>query len=68
VRHVRIFGISGFKYELDFVRFLLLYSPMLEKMIVRSHVNVKPKLMTELTQFKKASGQSKVIYEEYNFP
>ncbi|WJX09722.1 hypothetical protein P8452_00526 [Trifolium repens] len=63
VRHVRIFGISGFKYELDFVRFLLLYSPMLEKMIVRSHVNVKPKLMAELTQFK-----SKVIYEEYNFP
>ncbi|RHN77040.1 hypothetical protein MtrunA17_Chr1g0150431 [Medicago truncatula] len=62
VRHVTIDDISGIKSELDFIRFLLLYSPMLEKMIVKHVVDVQPKLMTELIRFKRASGEAEVIY------
>jgi hypothetical protein len=66
VRHVRMHGISGFKAELDFIRFLLLYSPLLEKMIVEPDLNAKPELLTELVRFKRASGQAEVIYDVEN--
>ncbi|CAJ2675109.1 F-box/FBD/LRR-repeat protein At1g13570-like isoform X2 [Trifolium pratense] len=62
VRHVNIEGISGIKFELDFIRFLLMYSSVLEKMIVKPGLNVRPELMTELIRFKRASGQAEVIY------
>ncbi|MCI10966.1 F-box/FBD/LRR-repeat protein, partial [Trifolium medium] len=62
IRHVSIEDISGIKFELDFIRFLLMYSPVLEKMIVKPGVNVRPELMTELIRFKRASGQAEVIY------
>jgi len=59
---VTIQDISGTKSELDFIRFLLLYSPCLEKMIVKPVENVKPELITELIRFRRASGQAEVIY------
>jgi hypothetical protein len=62
LQHVKIQDISGTKSELDFIRFLLLYSPVLEKMIVKSVENVKPELITELIRFRRASGQAEVIY------
>jgi hypothetical protein len=64
VRHVNIKGISDITSELDFIRFLLMYSPVLEKMTVKLDVNVKPELMTKIIQFKRASGQAEVIYQE----
>jgi len=57
--------ISGTKYELDFIKFLLLYSPVLEKMTVKlksSTANVRSEVMTELIRFKRASRQAEVIY------
>ncbi|KAI5393652.1 hypothetical protein KIW84_060686 [Lathyrus oleraceus] len=63
VRHVTIDGISGFQPELDFIRFLLLYSPVLEKMVVKPIVNVRPELVPELIRFKRVSGEAEVIYE-----
>jgi hypothetical protein len=62
VRYVVIEDISGTKSELDFIKFLLRYSPVLEKMTVKPVKNVKPELMTELIRFRRASGQAEVIY------
>jgi hypothetical protein len=62
VQHVMIVGISGTKSELDFIKFLLLYSPMLEKMTVKPLGKVRPELVTELIRFKRASGEAEVIY------
>jgi len=59
---VVIQDISGTKSELDFIRFLLLYSPVLETMTVEPVENVKPELITELIRFRRASGQAEVIY------
>jgi hypothetical protein len=55
VRHILIQGISGLKSELDFMRFLLLYSPVLEKVRVKPNFNVGSKLMSELLRFKRSS-------------
>ncbi|XP_058724941.1 F-box/FBD/LRR-repeat protein At1g13570-like [Vicia villosa] len=63
VRHVTIHRISGFQPELDFIRFLLLYSLVLEKLIVKPIVNVRPELVPELIRFKRASGDAEVIYQ-----
>jgi hypothetical protein len=62
VQHVRIVGggISGTKSELDFIKYILLYSPVLEKMTVKPVANVAPKLMKALMRFKRASGEAKV--------
>ncbi|CAI8601767.1 unnamed protein product [Vicia faba] len=45
-----------------FIKYLLLYSPVLENMIVKPTQNVKPELMTKLICFKRASSQAEVIY------
>ena len=66
VQHVTIDGISGIRSELDFIRFLLRYSPVLEKMIVKHVVDVQPELITELLRFKRASGEAEVIYLEHD--
>ncbi|CAI8583587.1 unnamed protein product [Vicia faba] len=63
VRHVTIYSISGFQPELDLIKFLLLYSPVLEKIIVKPHVNAGVELLTELVRFKRASGEAEVIYD-----
>jgi hypothetical protein len=63
VRHVTIGTISGFRPELDFIRFLLLNSPMLEKMTVKPLGNVRPEFVTELIRFKRASGEAEIIYQ-----
>ncbi|AES59066.1 ubiquitin-protein ligase, putative [Medicago truncatula] len=61
VQHMMIDGISGTKSELDFIQFLLLYSPDLEKMFVKPIANVRTEVMTKLIRFKRASRQAEVI-------
>ncbi|XP_058724951.1 F-box/FBD/LRR-repeat protein At1g13570-like [Vicia villosa] len=63
-QHVTIDGISDTKLELDFIRFLLLYLPMLEMMHVKPGANVTMELTKTLIQFKRASGRAKVIRED----
>ncbi|KAJ1393207.1 Leucine-rich repeat 2 [Sesbania bispinosa] len=62
LRYVRIDGISGIKPELDFIRFLLLHSPVLERMNVKPVLNVGSELTKELLRFRRASGQAEIIY------
>lgn len=62
LRHVKIDGISGTKPELDFMNFLLLYSPVLERMTVKPVSNVGSELMKELLRFRRASGRAEIIY------
>ncbi|XP_058727080.1 F-box/FBD/LRR-repeat protein At1g13570-like [Vicia villosa] len=62
-RRVSIVDISGTKSELDLIKFLLLYSPLLEQMYVSPSIHVKPELGTELNRFKRASRQVEVIYD-----
>jgi hypothetical protein len=66
VRHVMIgsYRISGTKSELDFIKYLLLYSPVLEKMTVKPVANFVPELMKALMRFKRASGEAEVIWED----
>ena len=64
VLSVTIDNISGLQLELDFIRFILLYSPVLEKMIVKPDVNVRPELVTGLIRFKRESRDAEVIYVE----
>ncbi|GAU26963.1 hypothetical protein TSUD_06350 [Trifolium subterraneum] len=64
---IDINGISGTKLELDFMKFLLLYSPVLEKMTVKPVANVIPKLMKALLRFKRASGEAEVIWEDPSY-
>ena len=63
VRHVTIDDISGTQSELNFIRFLLLYSPVLEKMIVKPVANVIRELMRALMQFKRALEKVEVIWK-----
>ncbi|CAJ2675530.1 unnamed protein product [Trifolium pratense] len=62
VQHVRIDGISGIKPELDFVNFLLQYSPVLEKMAVKPALNAGPELVKDLLRFRRASARAEVTY------
>ncbi|XP_050887420.1 F-box/FBD/LRR-repeat protein At1g13570 [Lathyrus oleraceus] len=61
VRRLMIKGISGTKPELYFIRFLFLYSPFLEKIIVKPDVNVNSILMTKLISLRKASVHAEVV-------
>ncbi|CAK8569936.1 unnamed protein product [Lathyrus sativus] len=63
VRHVRIVDISGTRSELALIKYLLLYSPLLEQMYVKPSINVKPELVTKLNSLKRASKQVEVIYD-----
>jgi hypothetical protein len=59
------YRISGTKSELDFIKYLLLYSPVLEKMTVKPSANVKPELMMKaLLRFKRASVEAEVIWQD----
>ncbi|CAK8569933.1 unnamed protein product [Lathyrus sativus] len=62
VRHVTIDSISGFQLELDFIKFLLLYSPVLEKIIVKPLEIVGAEFLIELARFKRASREAEIIY------
>jgi hypothetical protein len=48
LQRVKIEDISGTKYELDFIEFVLLHSLVLEIIIVDPVINVTLELMTEL--------------------
>ncbi|TKY57754.1 F-box/FBD/LRR-repeat protein [Spatholobus suberectus] len=62
LRYVKIDCISGIKPELDFINFLLLYSPVLERMTVKPVSNAGLELMKELLRFRRASGRAEIIY------
>ncbi|CAI9116648.1 OLC1v1017846C1 [Oldenlandia corymbosa var. corymbosa] len=67
LRFVKIAGISGLKQELNFIKFLLANSPVLEKMTVKptsiegGWESLK-ELMKELLSFRRASVQAQIIY------
>ncbi|KAK9947138.1 hypothetical protein M0R45_012572 [Rubus argutus] len=63
LRLVKITGISSIKSEVDFIRFLLSNSPMLEKMSVKpASVNYGWELVKKLLRFKRASANAEIIY------
>jgi hypothetical protein len=63
VQHVWIDDICGKISELDFIRFLLLYSPVLEHMTVKPVSHLGMEVVLKLLQFKRASEQAEVIYD-----
>ncbi|KAM5549754.1 hypothetical protein ABKV19_000923 [Rosa sericea] len=71
LRLVKITEISGVKAELDFIRFLLLSSPLLERMTITppqfpkpASVDGFPKLVKELLQFKRESKHAEIILQD----
>ncbi|PRQ26969.1 putative F-box domain, FBD domain, leucine-rich repeat domain, L domain-containing protein [Rosa chinensis] len=61
LRLVKISGISDIEIQVDFIRFLLSNSPMLEKMIVKP-ASVNWELVKKLLRFKRASANAEMIY------
>lgn len=60
---MKISGICGVKLELDFMNFLLLTSPVLEKLIIKpASVNGGWELAKELLRFRRASARAEIIY------
>ncbi|XP_047176166.1 F-box/FBD/LRR-repeat protein At1g13570-like [Vigna umbellata] len=62
MRNVKIDGISGIKPELDFISFLLLHCPVLERMTVIPVSNMETELMKQLLRCRRASRQAEIIY------
>ncbi|KAL3514587.1 hypothetical protein ACH5RR_027304 [Cinchona calisaya] len=67
LRFVKIAGISGLRQELNFIKFLLANSPVLEKMTVKPSSTdggweLLKELMKELLRFCRASVQAQIIY------
>ncbi|KAK4796830.1 hypothetical protein SAY86_029156 [Trapa natans] len=63
LRLVKIFDISGIKPELEFISFILLASPALEKMVIKpALVNEGMKMMKDLLLLRRASVRAEVIY------
>ncbi|XP_031403556.1 F-box/FBD/LRR-repeat protein At1g13570-like [Punica granatum] len=63
LRLVKIYGVSGIKTELEFIRFVLLASPVLEKMIIKpAPVNEGMEMVKELLRFRRASVQAEIVY------
>ena len=63
LRSVWIDCIIGTKPELDFISFLLLESPVLERMIVKPAFNRRFEFLPiELLRFRRASGRAEIIY------
>ncbi|KNA09442.1 hypothetical protein SOVF_153560 [Spinacia oleracea] len=63
LRVVRVLDFFGKKSELDFVKFLLANSPVLEKLTVKSASSDGGlELLKELLRFRRASVQAEVIY------
>lgn len=64
LRIVKVGGISGVKAEVALIRFLLLNSPVLEKMIVWAvhQASGDRHLLKKLLQFRRASAQAEIKY------
>ncbi|XP_050147824.1 F-box/FBD/LRR-repeat protein At1g13570-like isoform X3 [Malus sylvestris] len=62
LRIVKITGIYGDKAELDFIRFLLSSSPVLEKMTVKPATARDFQLVKMLLQFKRVSENAEIFY------
>lgn len=61
---MKITGISGAKPEMDFIKFVLLSSPALERMVVEPvFTSDRWELVTKLLCFKRASNQAEIIYK-----
>ncbi|KAF5445042.1 hypothetical protein F2P56_034125 [Juglans regia] len=60
---VKIFGISGTQRELNFIKLVLLASPVLERMTVKpASIDGSWELVKELLRFRRASMIAEVIY------
>ncbi|XWS21106.1 hypothetical protein CRYUN_Cryun30bG0026900 [Craigia yunnanensis] len=63
LRMVKVSGISGVKSEMDFIKFLLSNSPVLERLTVKpASQDGDRELMKELLRFRRASIYAEVIY------
>ncbi|XVF73672.1 hypothetical protein PTKIN_Ptkin13bG0001800 [Pterospermum kingtungense] len=63
LRLVKVSGISGVKLEMDFIKFLLSNSPVLERLTVKpASQDGEWELMKELLRFRRASIFAEVIY------
>ncbi|BFG42126.1 hypothetical protein CerSpe_284000 [Prunus speciosa] len=64
LRLVKITSFSGLEAELYFIKFLLLSSPLLEKLTVKPAASVDDSLehLKKLIRFKRASVHSEIIY------
>lgn len=64
LQNVKVVGIGGSKSELDFINYLLLASPVLEKMTVKpaSAGGAGWDLAKKLLRFRRASMLAEVIY------
>ncbi|XP_004300749.1 PREDICTED: F-box/FBD/LRR-repeat protein At1g13570-like [Fragaria vesca subsp. vesca] len=63
LRVVKASRISGVKAEVELIRFLLLNSPVLEKMILRPlHSSGGCRLLKKLLMFRRASAQAQIEY------
>lgn len=63
LRFVRITGIAGAKPELDFMKFLISNSPVLERMeVTPASTSVRWELVTKLLSFRRASNRAEIIY------
>lgn len=63
LRLVKVFNIPGIKHELNFIHFLLLTSPVLERMTVKPAVNNGGwELLKQLLRFRRASPQAEIIF------
>ncbi len=63
LRVVKASRISGVKAEVELIRFLLLNSPVLEKMILRPlHSSGDCRLLKKLLMFRRASAQAQIEY------
>ncbi|KAL7117192.1 hypothetical protein ACP275_03G057500 [Erythranthe tilingii] len=63
LRLVKIIGISGIKQELNFINFLLLNTPVLEKMTVKpASTDSGWELVKELLRFRRASMFAEIVY------
>ena len=63
LRVVHLTGIHGFKPEVDFIRFLLSSSPVLERMSIQpTSVDCSLELLKKLVQFRRASVDAEISY------
>jgi hypothetical protein len=63
LRLVKIADFHGTKAELDFIRFLLLSSPLLESMTVKPiSEDGSSEILKKLVRFKRASVDAEIIY------
>lgn len=63
LRVVKLTGISGVGPQLDFINFLLAYSPVLEKMTVKpASGDGAWELIKDLLRFRRASVRAEIIY------